>query len=101
MFSKPEIRNRNHESLPVTIEEEVTMYCPSCGSETPEQGVFCLHCGTRLNKECPQCAKIVKAKAKVCRFCGYKFTAEQIAEIERNEQERIQQIGRASCRERV
>lgn len=24
-------------------------------------------------KECPQCAEIVKAKAKICRFCNYKF----------------------------
>lgn len=25
------------------------------------------------SKECPQCAEIVKAKAKLCRFCNYKF----------------------------
>ncbi|GGG06948.1 zinc ribbon domain-containing protein [Paenibacillus aceti] len=24
-------------------------------------------------KECPQCAEIVKARAKICRFCNYKF----------------------------
>ncbi|WHH57183.1 zinc ribbon domain-containing protein [Petroclostridium sp. X23] len=24
-------------------------------------------------KECPQCAETVKAKAKICRFCNYKF----------------------------
>lgn len=26
-------------------------------------------------KECPMCAEIVKAKAKICRFCGHKFDA--------------------------
>lgn len=24
-------------------------------------------------KECPQCAEMVKARAKICRFCNYKF----------------------------
>lgn len=24
-------------------------------------------------KECPQCAEVVKAKAKICRFCNHKF----------------------------
>jgi RNA polymerase subunit RPABC4/transcription elongation factor Spt4 len=26
-------------------------------------------------KECPQCAESVRVNAKVCRFCGYEFTA--------------------------
>lgn len=25
-------------------------------------------------KECPQCAEMVKSKAKICRFCRYEFT---------------------------
>lgn len=25
------------------------------------------------NKECPACAELVKAKAKICRYCGYEF----------------------------
>jgi predicted RNA-binding Zn-ribbon protein involved in translation (DUF1610 family) len=28
-------------------------------------------------KECPQCAETVRFRAKVCRFCGYDFTASQ------------------------
>jgi predicted RNA-binding Zn-ribbon protein involved in translation (DUF1610 family) len=27
------------------------------------------------NKECPQCAETVRFRAKLCRFCGYEFTA--------------------------
>jgi predicted RNA-binding Zn-ribbon protein involved in translation (DUF1610 family) len=26
-------------------------------------------------KDCPQCAEAVRFRAKVCRFCGYDFTA--------------------------
>jgi len=29
-------------------------------------------------KECPQCAETVKLNAKVCRFCGYKFTKNEL-----------------------
>jgi hypothetical protein len=68
------------------------MYCQTCGNETPDQGLFCLRCGTHLNKECPRCAEIIKYKAKVCRFCGYEFTAEENAELERIDQERILRI---------
>ena len=64
------------------------MYCQSCGNETPDQAIYCLHCGVRVNKECPRCAEIVKAKAKMCRFCRYEFSPEEIAELERLEQER-------------
>lgn len=30
-------------------------------------------CPSDDTKECPQCAEVIKAKAKVCRFCGYSF----------------------------
>lgn len=29
-------------------------------------------------KECPQCAELVKFRAKICRFCNYKFPGEQV-----------------------
>jgi integrase/recombinase XerD len=36
------------------------------------------------NRECPQCAEVVKRKAKVCRFCQYSFEdwQEQVQEME-------------------
>jgi len=68
------------------------MYCNSCGNETPDQATFCLYCGTRLNKECPRCAEIIRFKAKVCRFCGYEFSPEEMAKIEQLEQERLARL---------
>lgn len=34
-----------------------------------------------INKKCPQCAEPIRADAKVCRFCGYTFTAEEMAKV--------------------
>ncbi len=30
------------------------------------------------SKKCPQCAELVKAEAKICRFCNYEFKEEEI-----------------------
>jgi hypothetical protein len=49
------------------------MICPYCGKKTSDQKLICEHCEKTINKECPQCAEIVRAKAKVCRFCGHEF----------------------------
>lgn len=35
------------------------------------------------SKECPMCAEMVKKKAKICRFCGYKFDQETNTEVEK------------------
>lgn len=67
------------------------MFCPSCGNETPDGSIFCINCGLRVNKECPRCAEIIKVKAKVCRFCGYEFTAEELIEIEQVKQNPVSQ----------
>jgi len=40
-------------------------------------------------KKCLQCAEIVKREAKVCRFCGYRFSAKPLSqeeEIEKSKQ---------------
>lgn len=65
------------------------MLCQACGSETSTEGLYCLKCGVRVNKECPRCAEIIKLKAKVCRYCGCEFTGEEIAALEQLELENV------------
>ena len=31
-----------------------------------------------LEKECPACAEDVKLKAKICRFCGYEWSEDEV-----------------------
>lgn len=46
-----------------------------------------------FDKVCPECAERVRTEAKVCRYCGYRFT-EQDLEESRNEVESILQRAR-------
>lgn len=63
--------------------------CQVCGGKGDDQSLFCLKCGSLINKECPQCAEIIRRKAKLCRFCGYKYSEEEINNAEVEEEERI------------
>lgn len=58
------------------------MICRSCGRDVPDNATFCIHCGTRIQKECPECAELVNVRASVCRFCGYKFSLDADLQME-------------------
>ena len=44
-------------------------------------------------KTCPACAERIKAAAAVCHFCGYKFTAEEVAAYRADKEIRLQRDG--------
>ncbi len=46
------------------------MQCPACLFENRDLAQFCLRCGTKLEKTCPQCHRAVLPQAKFCDQCG-------------------------------
>jgi class 3 adenylate cyclase/tetratricopeptide (TPR) repeat protein len=50
------------------------MKCPSCQHENPQDSIFCLECGRKLEVICPQCNKILPPGAKFCNKCGQNLT---------------------------
>lgn len=63
--------------------------CPICGVMTPEGGIYCFQCGSRINKECPRCAEVIKYKATQCRYCGYQYSSRSFSEVELAERKRF------------
>ena len=51
------------------------MKCNNCGTENPDEALFCKNCGARLdgNVTCPHCGKLLPADSKFCMYCGYRF----------------------------
>ena len=50
------------------------MECPSCHSDTPDTGKFCISCGAALPARCPSCGSANPAGAKFCLECGQKLS---------------------------
>ena len=46
--------------------------CPKCGQTTPK-GNFCLSCGASLTVKCPGCGKQLPEDSKFCLECGHKI----------------------------
>ncbi len=51
------------------------MECPSCHSDTPDSGKFCISCGAALEARCPSCGRPNRPDAKFCAECGQKLSA--------------------------
>jgi class 3 adenylate cyclase/tetratricopeptide (TPR) repeat protein len=51
------------------------MECPSCRSDTPDTGKFCIACGAALEARCPSCGRPNRSDARFCAGCGKKLLA--------------------------
>ena len=48
-----------------------TMKCPRCRFENPENSIFCLECGEKMELKCPECGRALPILAKFCNICGH------------------------------
>lgn len=52
------------------------MKCSSCQIEHPVDALFCMKCGTKLERNCPHCATHLPKEALFCMKCGKNLIAE-------------------------
>ena len=74
------------------------MYCPECNKETPDEAQFCFECGTRVNKECPRCASVIRLRARMCLHCKHELTDDDFALFEKEERQRLERRDEAQRR---
>jgi ribosomal protein L40E len=46
------------------------MLCPSCNYDNPADALFCMKCGTKVERRCSSCDTVNPADANFCRKCG-------------------------------
>jgi len=63
------------EQQQLTREAVVTVTCPKCHSETPEQSRYCYRCGHQMvtQNACPSCGRDLPTEANFCLHCGFKL----------------------------
>lgn len=56
-------------------EAVITVTCPACHADTPEQSRFCYRCGHAMISlnSCPSCSAELPTEANFCLDCGYKL----------------------------
>ena len=61
-------------------EPVLTVTCPKCHTDTPEQSRYCYRCGHQMvtQNSCPSCNKDLPTEASFCMHCGYRLDAKPI-----------------------
>jgi len=49
------------------------MQCPKCKHDNPSEAMFCMKCGTKLERKCPNCGAEYPEEALFCMKCGTKL----------------------------
>ena len=52
------------------------MKCTNCQHENPNEALFCMKCGTKLERKCPNCGADYSEEALFCMKCGTKLVQE-------------------------
>lgn len=52
---------------------ETELICGSCNHKNRTSAKFCASCGSTLERQCPECMKVVTASANYCDSCGTKI----------------------------
>ena len=50
------------------------MKCSQCGQDNPSEALFCMKCGTKLERRCPKCGAEYPSEALFCMKCGNKLS---------------------------
>ena len=48
--------------------------CNKCGALQSKENIYCVKCGTKLNRTCSNCGQIINKQDKYCSKCGNKLT---------------------------
>ena len=51
-----------------------SMKCPACHHKNPNEAIFCMKCGKKLQRKCIHCSAELPENALFCMKCGTKLT---------------------------
>jgi class 3 adenylate cyclase/ribosomal protein L40E len=60
------------------------MECPKCHTKNPKDALFCMKCGTKLERKCPKCGAEYSEEAVFCMKCGNKLVGAGLAPAQTN-----------------